>query len=287
MAEPFVGAGIGYRARYLRALLSGEPVVPVLEVIPGHFGTSPELLEQLADRYAIVFHEVGLSLGTAAAGARAAAALRARMDAVRALAARVRPRWFTDHLALTCSPEGVDLGHLLPMFYTQQALALAIDRVRAWQDVLGVNVALENITWPFELAGADFGEAEFLSALVAATGCQVLLDLCNLLCNARNFGFDARARLRDYPLEAVVQVHLAGGQAQGAHHGGDQDSQDIWWLDSHARAVEDECYGLLAALRGRAAPHAIIVERDQALPELAVLVAEARHAERVWRGGGQ
>ncbi|HUJ58178.1 MAG TPA: DUF692 domain-containing protein [Kofleriaceae bacterium] len=267
----FVGAGIGYRRTHRDALLADAGERPaLLEIIPGHFFGEPEALAPLAARYPLVFHEVGLSLGTADAGSAASRALVAR---IRALIDLARPALVTDHVAITRSPGGVDLGHLCPLWYTREALALVGDRVRALQDRFGVPVALENIAAPFALGEAELTEAAFFGELCAATGCGMLLDLSNLIANARNFGFDAAARLADYPLEAVVQVHLAGGSDDRG-----------FWVDSHDAPVGDDAFALLAQLRGRARSLvAIVVERDDRVPPLPELVAEARRAEALWR----
>jgi uncharacterized protein len=54
-------------------------------------------------------------------------------------------------------------------------------------------------------------EPEFLNALVRDGGCALLLDLHNLYTNALNHGFDASAFLSELDLDAVVEVHVAGG----------------------------------------------------------------------------
>jgi uncharacterized protein (UPF0276 family) len=268
----FLGAGIGYRRTYRDALLAGDARPSVLEIIPDHFFADPAALAPIAAAYPLVFHEVGLSIGTADDGRPA----RAMIERIRKLLDIARPALVSDHLAITRSPSGVDLGHLCPIWPTHDALASIGDRVRAWQDALGAPIALENIAAPFAIPGGDLTEPELFCELVAATGCGMLLDLTNLLADAHNFGFDPVARLAEYPLEAVVQVHLAGGVV----HGG-------FWVDSHSEPVADASYELLRRLRERARSlAAIIVERDERLPPLPELVAEARRAEVMWATGG-
>jgi uncharacterized protein (UPF0276 family) len=269
--KAYVGSGIGYRREHRAALLdpslTGRP--PVLEAIPDHFFADPSEIDPLAG-WPLVFHDVGLSIGTAPGAADEV--VRRRVERIRALVHRARPLLFSDHLAITRSPSGVDLGHLCPVLPDRRTLELVCDRVRALQDLLRVPVALENIAHPFELEGS-FTEAELFCEIVRRTGCGMLLDLTNLVLDARNFGFDAAARLDMYPLEAVWQVHLAGGVRVGR-----------FWVDSHGAAVGRSELGLLARMRRRAgALRAIVVERDQNLPPLHELVAEAREAERAWR----
>jgi uncharacterized protein (UPF0276 family) len=267
----FLGGGIGYRRAYRDALLGDGPRPSVLEVIPDHFFADPDALAALAT-YPIVFHEVAMSIGTADDGRPT----RAMIDRIRPLVDIAKPVLFSDHLAITRSPSGVDLGHLCPIWHTDVTFASICDSIRAWEDIFGVPIALENIAAPFMIPDEDMTEAQFFCELVEATGCGMLLDVTNLLANAHNFGFDPVTRLADYPLEAVVQVHLAGGVV---HKG--------FWVDSHSEPVADASYELLAKLRERASNLvAIIVERDDRLPPLPELVGEARRAEMTWRAGG-
>jgi len=266
----FLGAGIGYRKAHHDALLDPEiPHPRVLEIIPDHFFAHPEMLAPLAERYAIVFHDVGLSIGTA--GDMPAD----RIDRIAELARIAKPVLFSDHLAITRSPSGIDLGHLAPIWLTREVLALVTERVRRLQDALDVPVALENIASPFTIPGGDFSEPELFAHLVGATGCGLLLDLTNLSINARNAGQDAAALVDAYPIEAVMQVHLAGGF---------RDREGVW-IDSHSEPVEDASYALLAGLsaRTRRSLRAIVIERDEKLGTMTELLDEARRAERIWK----
>jgi uncharacterized protein (UPF0276 family) len=241
--------------------------------MPEHFFAAPGDLDALAERYPLVFHSVSLSLGTAYPGGRPDRAAFAREERIRALVERARPRWVSDHLAITRSPAGVDLGHLCPVPCTRAAVRVLTERVARLQDSFGVPLAIENIAHPFRLEGSErsergLTEAELLSEVVATTGCKVLLDLTNLVYDARNFGLDAPTELGKLPLGAVVAVHLAGGARGG----------DGFWADTHAEPVEPEALALLP-LVARAAPlEAIVIERDAHLPGLAELCAEARRA---------
>lgn len=260
-------AGIGYRTVHRTALLAGEATPEVLEIMPDHFFAQPEAIVPVAELCPVVLHDVGSSVGTV--GPEDAE----RMARIERLVELAKPALFTDHLCLSRGPEGTDLGHLGPLWYTEGLLRHVIERIERWQDRFGVPVALENITAPFVIPHADFTEAEFLGEVVAATGCKVLLDLTNLWINGQNGGFDPATRLGEYPLEAVVQVHLAGGIAR-----------DDWWIDSHTAPVQAGSFALLAALRGRAPVEHIIIERDDEIPPLAALLAEADRAGRIWRG---
>jgi uncharacterized protein len=265
--EPgFVGTGIGYRGRYRSELLGPQPGPAVLEIVPDHFFGAPEAIDALAQRYALVFHDVGLSLGTLD---RRDERVRSRLRRLRALLERARPLAFSDHLALTRSGR-VDLGHLCPLWQTRRVLDELVTNVRFVQNELGMPLGLENIAAPFRLGGAVLDEPEFLGELAERSGAELLLDVSNLLCNARNFDFDPEPMLERYPLERVAVVHLAGSQLL-----------EGFAVDSHDAPVSDASFALLGRALKRAKPRAIIVERDDSYPALAELVAEARRAEAV------
>src|SRR5687768_8167228 len=69
---------------------------------------------------------------------------------------------------------------------------------------------LENITYSFTLPGAELTEADFLSEVLAQTGCGLLLDITNLHVNAINHHYDLDAFLERLPLQRVVQLHFVG-----------------------------------------------------------------------------
>lgn len=268
----WLGAGVGYRRSYRAALLDSaatpEALPQVIEIMPDHFigdsGATTDTLLPLAQRYHVVFHDVGLSLGSADDGAL----MMQRLERVAALATLARPIMFTEHLALTRSPAGLDAGHLVPLLLTHELLDVVSSRVVTVQATLGIPVALENIAAPFALRGGDYTEAEFFTELVARTGCGMLLDVVNLLYTARNQQLAPVALLQSYPLDAVMQLHLAGGVVQADY-----------WVDSHSQPVEPASFALLAELRG-ACPklRTVVVERDSNFGVLADVLAQAQHA---------
>jgi uncharacterized protein (UPF0276 family) len=265
---------VSFRRRHRAALLAAERGPAVLEVVPEHFFAAPGELDALAARYPLVFHAIGLSVGTASADPLGDAVTRAQLARIAGLVGRARPAMVSDHFAFTRSPDGRDLGHLCPLPCTEETLALVSRRVRLWQDALGVPIALENIAHPFLWQGCEMTEPELLGRLVQATGCGLLLDLTNLLYDARNFGFDAGAALQAYPLEAVWAVHLAGGERR---------QSDGFWVDSHSRALDVDALALLRLLRGRAPLRTVVIERDRLVPAPQALWDEAARAADVWR----
>jgi uncharacterized protein len=257
-----VKAAVSYRHPWRTdALGDGGP--DVLEVVADHFFARPALLERLADRYPILVHDVGCSVGSGGPEPQRLARL---AEVVR----RSRAIGFSDHLAVTRSSTGVDLGHLCPLWYRHDVLRVVTDGVRRLQDTLGIPVALENISTPFDVPLGELSEGEFWHRLVDSTGCGVLLDVTNVLLDARNAGADPLDRLRALPLHAARWAHVAGGRSDGA-----------FWVDSHSAPVEAATLALL--VRVDAPLEGVIVERDAHLPPWTEMVAEARLAAGVRR----
>jgi len=234
----------------------------VIEVVPDHFFARPEALRPLADRFAIVLHDVGCSIATPGLDPWRLQKLKEIVQISGALR-------FSDHLALTRSPGGLALGHLAPVPTTPVALQTCCDNLRRLQDVLGIPIAVENIFQSFDCPGMPVGD--FLEVLLATTGAGLLLDLTNILLEARNRLEDPEERLKQFPVSRAVAVHLAGG-----HRG------RRGWVDSHSRPVEVDSYKLLKLLRGRAAISDIVIEWDEALPDVQVIAAQADEARRWW-----
>ncbi len=230
-------------------------------------------LRRLGSKWPLVAH--GTELGVAGADRPSAAYLSA---VGRALAA-LHVRWYSEHLAFVRGG-GIELGHFVPPFDDDAGLAAlarnAADVRAAWPGPF----LLENAADVLGLGGDDAsGAARGLAYKKAleASDAGALLDLTNLVLDARNDGFDAGAYLGATPLERVVEVHLAGGRHDGA-----------LWIDSHDHDVDAEALDLLVEV-ARCAPHlrAVIVERDQRLPGLDALLGELDGVRGALARGGR
>jgi hypothetical protein len=267
VGERRVLAGYSYRRAYAAETYANRERIDVLEIVADHFfdrlRECRRELEMLAEHFTLVPHGLDLSLGSAE-GLNEAYLTRFA-DVVRRSGAR---RW-SEHVAFTRAG-GISIGHLAPLPYTRETLdVLERNLERARRAIGDLPCALENIAAPIALGG-EFDEPEFLSALVARTGCKLLLDVENVHANALNFQFDADAYLDALPRDAVVQLHLAGGEWNGATY-----------VDSHARTVSDDVWRLTRHAYERFAPEAAIVERDEDLPPFAELLREIEHAREL------
>jgi uncharacterized protein (UPF0276 family) len=113
-----------------------------------------------------------------------------------------------------------------------------------------------------------------LTVLAERSGCGVLLDVNNIYVSACNHGFDASAYLRAIPRHLVREIHLAGFTVN-------RFAGSEILIDTHSRPVDPAVWVLYRQAVARFGAIPALVEWDTDLPELAVLVAEAEHADAI------
>jgi uncharacterized protein (UPF0276 family) len=265
-----LGVGLGLRTVHYAHVLEQRPAVDWFEIISENYletsGRPLEFLDAIAEHYPIVMHGVSLSIGSTDPLDRD------YLSQLKALRDRVKARWVSDHLCWT-GVAGRNSHDLLPLPYTEEALAHVVSRVKQVQDFLGAPLALENPSTYAELSGASMREWEFLGRLAELSDCAILLDVNNVYVSAKNHGFDPFAYLDAMPFDRVIQLHVAGHTDHGTHI-----------IDSHIGPVVDPVWELLALAHRRAAGVPILLEWDAEIPAFEVVHREALRA-REFIGG--
>lgn len=208
-----------------------------------HMRYVPDALARTLARHAdlpIVVHGVELSIGSASGWNSAYLDILDELWAARPFA------WHSEHLGFLLAP-GDAPGELryagvpLPLPTTDEALQLVAPRAAALVERYRAPFLLENgVHYLPDLPGAR-DEVEFLNALTALSGCDLLLDLFNFHCNAQNHGFDAMEALARLRLDRVVEIHVAGGVLH-----------DGYLLDAHSGAVPAAVWPLVDYVVARA-----------------------------------
>ena len=256
--------GVGLRGPHAEEIARDPGAVDWLEIVSDPYlgvgGPRRALLERVRGLRPVAMHGVGLSIaGTEPLDA-------AYLAGLRELAAWLEPAFVSDHLCWTAIG-GRESHDLLPIAHTEEVLRHVAGRVARVQERLGRRLLLENPTAYVAFRESELDEAELLAALCRETGCGVLLDLNNLLVNAHNLGTDPRRALELLPRGAVGYFHLAGHAVLS----------DVR-IDTHDAPVPDPVWELFDAAVRRFPEAGAIVERDDALPAYAELVAEAARA---------
>jgi uncharacterized protein (UPF0276 family) len=263
------GFGLGLRTAHYEAILAEPHAIDWLEVITENYlvpgGKPLDYLERIRERFPMVMHGVSLSIGSTDP-----------IDfdylaAVKALAARIEPHWISDHLCWT-GIEGRNVHDLLPLPYTEEALALVVARVGQVQDALGRQILLENVSSYLTFHASEMSEWEFLREVAQRADCAVLLDINNIYVSSINHGFDPLAYLKAIPKERVRQFHLAGHSDPGGH-----------LIDTHDHPIVQPVWDLYCAAVAHFGEVPTMIERDDNIPELGELVAELQIARDLAR----
>lgn len=268
--EPAVG--IGLKSSHVDEALARGAAVGFFEVHAENYmvagGPFLRHLERVRERWPLSIHGVGLSIG-------GAGPLDARhLDRLAALVQRFEPAWFSEHLAWS-SHGGIWFNDLLPLAYDAATLQRVCDHVDALQQRLQRRMLLENPSTYVEFAASTMDEAAFLGEVVRRTGCGLLLDVNNAYVSGVNHGRDPWALVAALPARAVGEIHLAGF-AEDRDAAGDR-----LLIDDHGAPVDAAVWTLYRrtlGLPGLAIDVPTLIERDNDLPPLAVLEAEAARA---------
>ena len=260
-------AGIGMRAPHVARVLSERPPLGWLEVHSENYfidgGPALAALEKLRADYSVSLHGVGLSLGSADALDME------HLARLKRLAQRIQPAAISEHLCWG-RVDGRHLNDLLPLPFTEEALALCCDRIDAVQAALGRPLLVENVSTYLRFGADAMAEWDFVAAVVARSGCRLLFDVNNVYVNAVNHGFDPQAYLAAMPGAAIAEMHLAGFDASGP-----------CLIDTHGARVAPPVWLLYRTAVERFGPKPTLIEWDTDLPKLEVLVDEAAIAQSI------
>jgi uncharacterized protein (UPF0276 family) len=265
-------SGVGLKPDHYRDILDGAPAIGWFEVHPENYmgagGPPHHVLERIRADYPLSLHGVGLSIGSAAPLDTH------HLSRLKILIERYEPGLFSEHLAWS-THEGIYYNDLLPLPYTDETLDCVSRHVEETQETLGRRMLVENPSTYVRSAASEMSEIEFLRALVARTGCGLLLDVNNVHVCAANHGFDAAAYIDAFPVEHVGEIHLAG------HASAADETGTLFLIDTHDRSVKDEVWTLYERAIHRAGPVPTLIEWDADIPAWPVLLEEARRADAI------
>jgi uncharacterized protein (UPF0276 family) len=257
---PSLGFGLGLRPDHYPDFLREPQPVDWLEIISENYmvpgGKPLAMLDAIRADYPMVMHGVSLSIGSDEP---------LDMDylaALKALERRVEPLWISDHLCWT----GINAHNthdLLPLPYDAPALDCVVENIGRVQDYLGRRILIENPSSYVTFRSSDRSEWEFLAEMAERADCLLLLDVNNIYVSARNHGFDPEDYLAGLPVDRTQQIHLAGHSDMGDYV-----------IDTHDADVCDAVWDLYASAIRRFGSVATMIERDDAIPPLADVLAE-------------
>lgn len=264
---PYLGHGIGLRPQHYQEVVETGPRIDWFEVISENFmvpgGNPRRVLRAVRERYPVVMHGVSLSIGSTDPLDDH------YLDELRALADEVEPAWVSDHLCWG-SIEGSMAHDLLPLPYTEEALAHVVARVARVQERLGRRILLENVSSYLTFRHSTVPEWEFLAEVARRADCGILLDINNVFVSAHNHQFDATHYIDGLPADRIGQIHLAGHSKRG----------DLL-IDTHDHPVPDGVWDLYRAAIARFGRRSTLIEWDEQVPRLERLLDESARAAAI------
>ncbi len=263
---PQLGFGLGLRTPHYAHIFEHRPPVDWFEIISENFmdtdGRAKRNLARIREHYPVVMHGVALSIGTVdPLNSEYLTKLKALIDIT-------EPAWVSDHLCWTGIAHK-NTHDLLPVPYTEEALAHIVSRIQHVQEVLQRPIALENPSTYLEFKTSHIPEAEFIAEMAKQSDCHLLLDVNNVYVSCYNHRLDAKAYIDALPLDRVIQVHLSGHSNMGTHI-----------IDTHDDFVVDEVWALYKYATHKAGrTFNTMVEWDDKVPQFDVLFAELTKAK--------
>ena len=260
------GVGLGLRSCHYQSIIAEQPAIAWFEVLADNYfvdgGPALSALDVVCQKYPVVLHGVGLSLGSADPLDKA------YLKQLTNLAERTSAAWVSEHLSWGARA-GQHLHDLLPLPYTQEVIDHLVPKIKAVQAILQRPFLVENIAAYGEFHVNTMPEWAFVSEITEQADCGLLLDVNNLYVNARNFGFDALQYLEALPVNRVKQIHLAG-----------YEDRDSYLYDNHGDHVQPGVWSLYEKALQRFGAVPTLIEWDMHIPPLAVMMAEAQKAKK-------
>jgi uncharacterized protein len=284
--------GIGWRHGHYSQLLATLPCVDFLEVHSENFfgagGPALHCLTQARKHYPISLHGVGLSLGSAC-GLDVA-----HLQQLCRLAERIDPIRVSDHacFARVMHPneQAVHASDLLPIAWNDTTLDAMCSNIAQAQDALKRPLAIENLSAYLAWPNSTMLETDFLAALVRRTGCQLLVDVNNLIVNGKNMHLGHVPSIQTAPSalahakQWLDQLHRALGPLAPRcmaeiHVAGHVQTPDLV-VDEHGSPVDDDTWQAYRHAIGLWQAVPTLVEWDNHLPDLQVLLQQAHDARQ-------
>jgi len=114
-----------------------------------------------------------------------------------------------------------NLNYVFPPLYTEEFLARFVTNAKALQARLDQPLVMENIPGFFDVKASRMPEPAWLRCFFEATGVGFLLDLPHVWLEAHYRDLAPERWLAEFPLERVVELHVAGVEQ-------DDDLQGPW-----------------------------------------------------------
>jgi uncharacterized protein len=191
--------------------------------------------------------------------------------------------WISEHLSFSRIKHGsTDFrsGFLLPPLQTRSGIDSVIKSINTMVAKIPIPFCIENGVNYLKSREDELTDGQFISEVIKATHCGLILDLHNAYTNELNGRQSVNDFLNTIPLEDIWELHLAGGS-----------EDDGYWLDSHGGGIPkpliDIAYSLIPQLPNL---QAIIFEIEPSyLPVIGfeTVYSELKTLRKIWESRRQ
>ena len=129
----------------------------------------------------------------------------------RSLAELYHTPWVAEHFQCLHTEDGrYNINYVFPPLYTEEFLQRFVTNANALQARLDQPLVMENIPGFFDVKASQLPEPVWLRRFFEATGAGFLLDLPHVWLEAHYRAAQPAAWLAEFPLDRVVELHVAG-----------------------------------------------------------------------------
>ncbi len=133
------------------------------------------------------------------------------LERARSLAELYDSPWVAEHFQCLHTQDGTyNLNYVFPPLYTEDFLDRFVRNARDLASHLDRPLVMENIPGFFEVRIEQMAEPEWLRRFFDLTGAGFLLDLPHVWLEAHYRNLESRSWLKEFPLDRVVEIHVAG-----------------------------------------------------------------------------
>lgn len=289
--------GIGLRHAHYKDITDHPKNIDFVEIHSENFyakgGASLDLLDEVLALYPVSFHGTSMALGSAMPTPEFA------IKKLQQLCEHRDPKFISDHACFSWGQLTIDKtvsnkstlahgGDLLPIVFNDESLSIFCENIDRLQTRLKRSILIENLSAYLTIGENTLEETAFLNALCDKTGCGLILDVNNLIVNARNeLKPEQRTELNNNSLilntyanrfidkinqKHVKEIHLAGCTPAPA--------KEIM-VDDHSQPVPQSVWDSYAYACKKMGSRATLIEWDNNIPSLDILLAEADKARKI------
>lgn len=260
-----LGVGISYVSTIAQQIDNNIHVFDFIEAFSERFfiNEPTSSLRRLISQLPLVLHGLDLSLGSPE---NLDESYCAKLETV---IRETNCHWYSDHLSLT-RINTIEVGHLMPIGFNEENIELIVSKIKYLTQRIACPFLLENIAYYYLIPNSTMDEVEFISKILSAVDCGMVLDLNNLYLNSLNHGYDAYEFLARLPLERVVEIHLAGGSFKENMH-----------VDTHDSAITKEVWALFDYAARTIPFRGVVIERDANFEPFAKIIEEVQCARGI------